>query len=142
MDRRKTGLKKWEWGILAAVVAICGAVGVWLYQPRAAQAGAVALIHVDGVDRYLVEVPSGEEWEFSIQAETGKPVRFQVGAEGIRFIQVDCPDHLCEEMGWCLTPGNRAVCLPNRTFLAVYDRRELPKTRAQWLSPPAARLQK
>ncbi len=135
-DRLK-GLRRWEVWLVAGVVAACVALGVWLYLPRAAQGGAVALISVDGQERYLVALAEdGPSWSFSIQQETGKPVCFEVGPQGIRFSQVDCPDHLCEQMGWCLSPGNRAVCLPNRTFLAVYDRQELPNTEeARWITP-------
>ena len=32
---------------------------------------------------------------------------------------------LCEQTGWCQNPGDRAVCLPNRTSLICYDKASL-----------------
>ena len=136
MDRQRAGLKRWELVAIVGLLAACLGLGLWFYLPRQAE-GAVALVNVDGQPCFLVDLPQeGASWTFSIREETGKPVAFEVGAEGIRFVQVDCPDHLCEQMGWCRAPGNRAVCLPNRTFLAVYDRQELPDTGdARWVGP-------
>lgn len=96
----------------------------FLYAPR--DGNAVAVISVDGEELRRIDLAHAENETFSIAKSSGKPVSFQVENGAIRFVQVDCPDHLCEKSGWCDAPGERAVCMPNRTTLICYNSEELP----------------
>ena len=82
-------------------------------------------ITVDGKEIERIPLSQAENKTFSIQGKTGKPVSFEIQDQAIRFIQVDCPDHLCEKAGWCKEPGQRAICMPNRTALICYSSKEL-----------------
>jgi len=37
----------------------------------------------------------------------------------IRFEEADCPDKVCVKTGWLSNPGDKAVCLPNRTIIKI-----------------------
>lgn len=116
--------RKLEWAALGVVVALCVAAGIYLYRPRAGN--AVAVISVDGAEVRRIHLGEAADGVFSIEPETGKPVSFEVKDGQIRFVNVTCPDHICEKAGWCAAPGERAVCMPNRTALICYDAKELP----------------
>lgn len=117
-------LKKVEWIILAAVLAVCAGMALFFYWPRGGE--TVAVVSVDGTERYRVDLSRREAYTFRIEDATGKPVSFEVAEGRIRFVDVTCPDHICERTGWCGAPGERAVCMPNRTALVCYARGELP----------------
>lgn len=44
-----------------------------------------------------------------IQAEEGR----------IRFLESDCPDEICVQMGWLTKPGDKAVCLPSKVVIKI-----------------------
>lgn len=45
---------------------------------------------------------------------------FEVKEGAIRFVDVDCPDHICEDEGFVSLEGQTAVCMPNRVALSIY----------------------
>lgn len=118
-------MKKREWIIVAVLLAVCIAAAFFLYRPKQATNGVVAVISVDGEELRRIDLSSDDAYTFRIEEETGKPVSFEVQDGRIRFVDVTCPDHLCEQTGWCQNPGDRAVCLPNRTSLICYDKASL-----------------
>lgn len=83
------------------------------------------MISVDGAEFRRISLAEADDGIFSIEPETGKPVSFEVKDHAIRFVEVTCPDHVCEKAGWCDAPGERAVCMPNRTTLICYRKNEL-----------------
>ena len=118
-------MKKIEWIILAAVVAVCAGLALFFYWPRSGD--TVAVVSVDGTALYRIDLSrTARPYTFRIEEETGRPVSFEVLDGKIRFVNVTCPDHICEKAGWCESPGDRAVCMPNRTTLVCYERGELP----------------
>ena len=42
----------------------------------------------------------------------------------VRVKHSDCPDKLCEHMGWSSSPAKPLICLPNRVTVAVTGGRE------------------
>ena len=42
----------------------------------------------------------------------------------VRIQHSDCPDKLCEHMGWSSSPAKPLICLPNRVTVAVTGGRE------------------
>lgn len=128
---KTTKQQKLQWLVLALILAVCAVAALVLYWPREPAEGTVAVISVDGTDYRSIPLWSAKDELFSIQADTGKPVSFEIKDHAIRFVQVTCPDHVCEKAGWCDSPGERAVCLPNRTALVCYDKNE----RTEKISP-------
>lgn len=118
-------IKRREILIVVLLLAVCAAAGFFLYRPAAGGADTVAVISVDGAELRRIPLAEAADGVFSIEPETGKPVSFEVKARAIRFVNVTCPDHVCEKAGWCDAPGERAVCMPNRTTLICYRAEEL-----------------
>lgn len=40
--------------------------------------------------------------------------------------QIDCPDHICVNTGFISQEFQSAVCLPNKTAIAIYTPEDLP----------------
>lgn len=62
----------------------------------------------------------------SLQETYGVDVNFILENHQIRFADVTCPDHTCENYGFIGRAGEVAVCLPNKTALGIYYKSELP----------------
>ena len=45
--------------------------------------------------------------------------RIEVTAEGVRFLESDCPDQVCVRSGLLTRAGQSAVCLPNRVIVRL-----------------------
>lgn len=114
--------------MVAVLLVLCITGGIWLYRPAQNTSGTIAVIEVDGREYRRIALEQTQDGTFSIAQDTGKPVSFEVKDHAIRFVDVTCPDHVCEKAGWCDAPGKRAVCMPNRTTLICYAADELTKS--------------
>lgn len=115
-----TWSKRSEIFIVLALLLLCLAAAFFIYRPGSSE-HVVAVISVDSEEYLRIDLSKAEDELFSIEDATGKPVSFEVKDGKIRFVDVTCPDHLCEKSGWCYREGDRAVCLPNRTALICYS---------------------
>ena len=97
--------------LLAAVVAVCVGLSLWLFLPRE-QATAVKVISQGKV---LTILPLSQDTSFSVQLPDGNNV-VTVKDGKVAVTQADCPDHYCMNRGWC-SGGASIVCLPNRLVL-------------------------
>ncbi len=48
-----------------------------------------------------------------------EPILMEITDEQVRFIEADCPDHLCIGMGWAKNCGDMVICMPNATAVMV-----------------------
>lgn len=119
--------KKLERWILLGILSLCVVWGMVLYLPRSHSDDVIAVISVNGQEYLRVDLSEAQNRRIDLRGSAGKPVSFEVSENRIRFVDVTCPDHVCEKAGWCSQPGDRAVCMPNRTALICYTRGELPK---------------
>ena len=117
-------LRKLELWIVAALLLGCGIWGALLYLPRSGE--PVAVLSVDGQTLRTIDLTRASDGVFSIQPETGKAVAFEIQDGALRFLSSACPDQVCIQAGWVARPGERAVCMPNRTALVCYAREEAP----------------
>ena len=107
------------WIILFAVLlAVCGALTALLFSR--APGGTVANVYRDGDCIYSVDLSRVEEpYEITLSDAHGtNTLRIERGR--IRVIDADCPDRVCERMGW-IGDGNTApvVCLPHRLVIRI-----------------------
>ncbi|MCI9405926.1 MAG: NusG domain II-containing protein [Oscillospiraceae bacterium] len=120
-EKRSFQLKKTDWAIIGVLLVL--AVGSWLfyrisYQPPKEQ--NLAVIMVDGKEWMQLNLLEEADRTFSLKESCGIPVSFQIKDHKIRFIEVDCPDHICENAGFLSMEGQTAVCMPNRVSLSIY----------------------
>ena len=102
---------KWMVLILALVCLTAGAF--LLLRPRGALR---AEIWLDGMLVETVDLGAlTEEREIVVNAHV--TVLAEPGR--VRVEHSDCPDKLCEKMGWSSSPAKPLICLPNRVTVAV-----------------------
>lgn len=96
----------------AAVLLLAGAAV--LLRPRAA--GATARVTVVGGED--VRLSLGRDGRYSV--EGGRlPVTLEIADGRIRFVESQCPDHICERYGWLSRENDQAVCMPAGVMVSV-----------------------
>ena len=119
MESREFSLKKRDLLILLAVFLLAAAA--WLFwRATASSEQNLAVITLDGAEIRRIDLETEPDGVFSLQQEYGVPVSFEVKEGAIRFVDVDCPDHICEDEGFVSLEGQTAVCMPNRVALSIY----------------------
>lgn len=119
MENRDFSLKKRDLLILLAVFLLAAAA--WLFwRATASSEQNLAVITLDGAEIRRIDLETEPDGVFSLQQEYGVPVSFEVKEGAIRFVNVDCPDHICEDEGFVSLEGQTAVCMPNRVALSIY----------------------
>lgn len=116
--KERVFFRKRDIAILLAVVVAAGIFyGVWQHF---AKPGAVAQI--------TVLTPGGQQQSYTLPLNTDTlytvpgtefPVTLQVENGRVRFVDSQCPDHLCEGFGWLENEGEEAICLPAGVWVRV-----------------------
>ena len=119
--RGSFALQKRDWVVIGALLLL--AAGCWLFYQftyRPPQEQNLAVIMIDGKEVMRLNLLEETDRIFSLEEDYGIPVSFQIEDHRIRFVQVTCPDHICENAGYLSMEGQSAVCMPNRTSLSIY----------------------
>lgn len=51
--------------------------------------------------------------------KTDANIIIEINNRRARFVTSDCPDKVCVNTGWLTSPGQSAVCLPNRLSITI-----------------------
>ena len=119
--RGSFALQKRDWVVIGALLLL--AAGCWLFYRftyRPPQEQNLAVIMIAGKEVMRLNLLEETDRIFSLEEDYGIPVSFQIEDHRIRFVQVTCPDHICENAGYLSMEGQSAVCMPNRTSLSIY----------------------
>ena len=101
-------------GLLLAASALA-----WALLPRGGGGAVIAVISLGSRDIIRLELSDTEDCFISLEEEYGVPVSFEVKDKKIRFVNVTCPDHICEKTGYISKNRQTAVCLPNKVSLRI-----------------------
>lgn len=112
-------MKKNKYTIAASIIIVLLAAAALFATMRPKVAGEFAYIIVDSEEYMKINLTTSKNEVFSILEETGKQVSFEIKDGKIRFVNVTCPDHICERTGFVFAEGQTAACLPNRVLLVV-----------------------
>ncbi|MDR1376653.1 MAG: NusG domain II-containing protein [Synergistaceae bacterium] len=106
---------------LLILCLLCVLFAFYFFTARQAEEGEkYAEISVDG--RLDSVVALSENGLYAPACRPAVQIAVQDGAIG--FVHSDCPDKICIHMGFLSTPGQSAVCLPNRVIVRVAARKE------------------
>lgn len=97
--------------ILAAVLAVCLGLSLWLFLPQK-QASSVRVIS-EGQLLYVLSL--SENTQVTVKTERGTNIVTVLDGK-VAVTEADCPDGYCMARGYC-SGGTQIVCLPNRLVL-------------------------
>ncbi len=92
---------------------------IYIIYPKNRSIG-VAQIKISGECVKIIDLFTAKDNTFTL--EKNEKVHFEIKNHQIRFLNVDCPDHLCEQFGFLSHPGQTAVCMPNRVSVTIVGR--------------------
>lgn len=115
MSDRKFTIKKSDI-IVISLIALVALGLAFFYFFGSSGGGRVAVISVNGETQREINLDAATDATFALD---GVPVSFEVKDHRIRFINVTCPDHLCENTGFISRAGESAICMPNKTAVVI-----------------------
>ncbi len=123
MEEKRSFIKKGDIIIIGVIaLAIMGYFGYSAYMKSIAiPQGNTAIITIGNeheLEINLGEYTDGKSQTISME-QYGVPVNFLLENESIRFVDVVCPDHLCEQFGAISADFDIAVCMPNQVAVTI-----------------------
>lgn len=102
----------------AVLVAVCGALSLWLLRPTQATA-----VEIWSEGKLVQTLSLGVDQTVTVETETGKNIVTVSGGK-VAVTEATCPDHYCMDRGWC-SGGAQIVCLPNKLVLKFTGQAEV-----------------
>lgn len=94
--------------ILFAVCIMLAAVVISLSVSLGGKPGTSAVVDLPGKESVVLTLSEDGIYDFE-----GKiPVHLEIAEGKIRFINSECPDHVCEKFGWLSQTHDQATCAP------------------------------
>lgn len=115
LDNPKRLFRRAEVITLALALAVIAAYFLW---SRADRPSGVAHVSIGGREVMAVELAKAPDQVIDL-AEWDVPAKLEIVGGKIRFVDVACPDHICEKTGFAYFDGQTAVCMPNRTAVTI-----------------------
>jgi hypothetical protein len=109
--------------IAVLIILVTGSLLTWLLLSRN-RGELLAEVVIQGETVMKIPLNHNENsviWD--LQDKYHVPVHLETDHGRIRFVDVDCPDHICENTGWLSLEYQSAVCMPNRTVVTVYPQK-------------------
>ena len=114
---KKKGIGRWELALI--MLALLVLAGFWRMQGRDGP-GGTAYVTVSG--EQVLELPLAQTTDQIIDLGVyGIPAFLEVKEHKLRFVNVTCPDHICEKTGWVWQDGQSAVCMPNLVSVVIVE---------------------
>ncbi len=114
---KRKGIDRWELVLLVLALLVLGGF-YWLNNKEGPAGTAHVTVNGEQVLELALENAPDQTIDLSVY---GVPAFLEVREEKIRFVNVTCPDHICEKTGWIWRDGQSAVCMPNRTAVVIAD---------------------
>jgi hypothetical protein len=105
--------------LLVALLVVAGFL--FVVRPMLAGQGTTAVVTLGGEEIMRIPLKADDDYRVDLLGDYGVPVTFEVKDGGLRFVNVDCPDHVCEKTGVIREEGQTAVCMPNLVAAVVVD---------------------
>lgn len=115
MENRKW-IKPKEIIVVAVILAICIIIIIAL---KTREVGNTAQISYGGTIVKVIDLTNASDQIFVF--EQNPNVQFNIKNHEISFVNVNCPDKLCENVGYISKPGEIAICMPNKTTLKIIN---------------------
>lgn len=106
--------KKRDLIVLIVLLLLAGGIAIF-YATRSK--GASATVTVNGGQTLEIDLSQDKIYHID---DAALPVTLEVKDGAIRFIDSQCPDHLCEGFGFIHNEGEYAICMPAGVSVNIY----------------------
>ena len=119
-EEKASGFKKND---LILVLLVFAAAGIFFagHLFTSQKSAGVVEIQIDG--KVVETLDLQKERAFKINGGTNT---VQIENGKVKMAAANCPDQICVNTGGCDAPGERAVCMPNKTALVLYEAGQSP----------------
>lgn len=100
--------------IIIAILILSILLFVLFTLTTAGQSEYVQIIYDGNV---IDTLPLDSDTEYS--PDTNNNIIIEIKDGKVRFKSSDCPDKVCVNTGWLSSPGQTAVCLPNKISIVI-----------------------
>lgn len=114
---KKETPKKKEIIIIASLAALA-LLALFCMRLFAQKSGLYASVSFDGEEIMQIELNTDKIYHIDALL----PVTLEVKDGGIRFLDSQCPDHVCEDFGLISEEYEYAVCMPARLVVLITSR--------------------
>lgn len=113
---KRQWFKRGDMVVLGALIIVAMAM-LFLFRLTSQGAEVKAVISLNGEIVHEIELNGAKDAVFRLSKNEN--VSFQLENGKIRFVNISCPDKLCENFGYLEKAGDMAVCLPNKVILKL-----------------------
>ena len=114
LKKTKNTFKKNDLVLICAVACAAGLCAVFFFFSKSDT--PIAVISTNGTVVREINLKTAPDETFTL---TDRPVSFTIKGGKIRFTNVTCPDHICENYGFIGKAHETAVCMPNKTAITI-----------------------
>ena len=114
--KRNFLIKKREWIFIFILLLLCISAIFAMYVTKKPSDNLVAIVYYEQNAVCTVSLQSGGDETIEVIENT---VYVKKEGHTVKFIDVNCPDKLCEKVGRLSKEGDMAVCLPNRCYMVL-----------------------
>ena len=117
MNNRKL-FKPLDFIVLVGIILICMVI---IYCINGNNKSVIAEISYDGEVVEIIDLSQSDDKIITIT----NGVKFEISNNRIKFIDVNCLDKLCENIGYVSMPSEVAICMPNKTVLKIRNKDDI-----------------
>lgn len=114
-ETKRKFMKKSDVIIIIALVLLSALLFFFMYGGKSEKLRAEIIYNGDVVME--IDLQNAENQIFTLKENPN--VSFEIKDGKIAFVDVNCPDKLCERNGFLSRPNETSICLPNRTTLNI-----------------------
>ena len=104
--------------IFAACILLAAAILALLLYPNR-KSGALAYVSIADGESFTLSLEENGVFSYGTETGAGLPFTLEVQDGAVRFIESQCPDHVCEGFGWLSHAHDEAICLPAGVVVSV-----------------------
>ncbi len=100
-----------------AILMLCALLLLYIFINK--KPGNIAVLNIVNSNSIFIDLSEESIHEFT--TETGALIDFTIEVKDTkaRFINSNCPDHLCEAYGWQANTFDEAICAPAGVALSI-----------------------
>lgn len=121
-NRRSKFLSKKE--LFLVILILISALFTWIFIQINQDEKVLAALSINGEIVEIFDFQNQENQIINLKERHDLPASLEIKDNAIRFLNVDCPDHICEAYGYISQEGQSAVCMPNRCALTIYSQKD------------------